>query len=153
MGRGGYNGGSAAKDGPKTDPVYKRRPSYIFTWKRDLDADLLRRARIVEAGFSLMNEYGAVQSEFGYCLTVDSTATSTQSVDTSLPKKFLAGFRRSRKAGSKDRPRIKWVSASHLLYTAPGGSDLVAKYHLDNPEAERPFEGTQLVESNSKDAA
>ena len=153
MGRGGYNGGSAAKDGPKTDHVYIFRPPYIFTWNQDLDADLLRRARIVEAGCSLMNEYGAVQREFGYCLTVDSTATSTQSVETSLAEKFLGGFRRSKKAGSKDRPRIKWVSASHLLYTAPGGSDLVAKYHLDNPEAERPFEGTQLVESNSKDAA
>lgn len=134
MGRGGYNGGSAAVDGPKDDDVH------IFTADQKLDADLIRRSRIVEAGFSLKNEHGAVQSEFGYCLRVDSIATSTQSSRTSLAKRVLAAFRRN-KAGSKSTPQIKWVSASHLLHTAPGGSDLAEKYYRDHPEAKRPVAG------------
>jgi len=135
MARGGYNGGSSAVVGPKVDDVH------IFTADRQLDSDLIRRSRIVEAGFSLKNEHGAVQSEFGYCLRVDSIATSTHSSRTGLAKKVLATFRRRNKADSKSTSQIKWVSASHLLHKAPGGSDLADTYYRDHPEAERPFAG------------
>ncbi|KAH6858918.1 hypothetical protein BKA58DRAFT_414595 [Alternaria rosae] len=114
MGRGGYNGGSAAVDGPKVDDIY------IFTADRGLDADLIQRSRIVDAGFSLKNEHGAVQREFGYLLRVDSVAISTQPSRTSLVKKIFAAFGRRDKSRRKRTSHIKWVSASHLLHTAPG---------------------------------
>ena len=135
MGRGGYNGGSAAVDGPNVDDVY------IFTADRGLDADLIQRSRIVGAGFSLKNEHGAVQREFGYLLRVDSIATSTQPSRKGLVERILAAFGRRDKSGRKSTTQIKWVSASHLLHTAPGGASLADQYYLDHPEAKRPFAG------------
>jgi len=138
MGRGGFNGGSAAVQEPRTDTVYyfTAQESIDDVTQAPLEVEILKRARIVLSGERLKNEKGGVQHEFGYVLEITYPEPEQKE-----PTKGLSKLVRAVLSSKKAQPNYynRWVAASTLLDESPEGREFVRKYHLDRPEESRPW--------------
>jgi hypothetical protein len=132
MGRGGYNGGDPAVNDPKEDN------SYIGSAGGTPGFKIPRGFRILKSGEHLKNERGGIQPEFGYLITVEVENHPQKPKGSS---RILSAHKRRK--GKKSVQSHGWVAASALIRDAP---DQVRKYHLQNPEAPKPygFETTKL---------
>jgi hypothetical protein len=132
MGRGGYNGGGPSAIFPQTDPLY------VFAGREEHLSSILdsERANIIRCGRDLENERGGVQSEFGYLLNfIVETADATE--QASWHKKWSRALRS--RTPKEPKGQLKWILASELLGCGPRGPQLAGRYHLDHPEAPKPW--------------
>jgi hypothetical protein len=140
MGRGGYNGGGPSVKEPKANNVY------LFSREQTIAPELLTRSHIVKAGESLANEKGGVQHEFGYVLEI--AGSSTKPVKPRSRWIELLCALKLFKAKQPER-HLKWIAASNLLNTPPMGPELARKFHIEYPEAPRPW-GFEQLQQNSQ---